>query len=187
PTWAAERDAGTPCKHFLYNRVTLPTPRAGIMPDSVTGAAPYPGRTGIRRNPYHRPHDTRRGVTVRTRDGNTVTVLDEILAGVREDVAARERLVPLDALREACASVARAQDAYAALRAPGVGVIAEVKRSSPSRGVLAEIPDPADLAREFEAGGARCVSVLTEQRWFGGTLEDLVAVRSAVKVPVLRK
>jgi indole-3-glycerol phosphate synthase len=116
-----------------------------------------------------------------------VTVLDEILAGVREDVAARERQVPLDALREAAASAPAPQDAYAALRAPGVGVIAEVKRASPSKGVLAEIPDPADLAREYEAGGARCVSVLTENRWFGGSLDDLAAVRSAVNVPVLRK
>ena len=78
-------------------------------------------------------------------------------------------------------------DAYAALRAPGVGVIAEVKRSSPSKGQLAEIPDPAELAGEYAAGGARCVSVLTEGRWFGGSLDDLAAVRAAVDVPVLRK
>jgi indole-3-glycerol phosphate synthase len=79
------------------------------------------------------------------------------------------------------------QDGYAALRAPGVGVIAEVKRASPSKGQLAEIPDPAELASEYAAGGARCVSVLTEQRWFGGSLADLTAVRAAVGVPVLRK
>ena len=116
-----------------------------------------------------------------------MTVLDEILAGVREDVAVRQQLVPLSALREACATVAPAKDAYAALRAPGVGVIAEVKRSSPSKGQLAEIPDPADLAREYADGGARCVSVLTEGRWFGGSLDDLAAVRAAVTCPVLRK
>jgi indole-3-glycerol phosphate synthase len=68
-----------------------------------------------------------------------------------------------------------------------VGVIAEVKRSSPSKGQLAEIPDPADLAKEYADGGARCVSVLTEGRWFGGSLDDLAAVRAAIKVPVLRK
>jgi indole-3-glycerol phosphate synthase len=116
-----------------------------------------------------------------------VTVLDEILAGVREDLAAREKSVPLAALRDAAAAAPPALDAHAVLRAAGVGVIAEVKRASPSRGQLAEIADPAWLAREYAAGGAHCVSVLTEQRRFGGSLEDLDAVRGAVQVPVLRK
>jgi indole-3-glycerol phosphate synthase len=66
-------------------------------------------------------------------------------------------------------------------------VIAEIKRASPSAGQLAEIPDPAALAREYAAGGARCISVLTEPQWFAGSLDDLAAVRSAVEVPVLRK
>jgi indole-3-glycerol phosphate synthase len=116
-----------------------------------------------------------------------VSVLEEILAGVREDVAARQARVPLEALKETTAAAAPALDAYAILRAPGVGVIAEVKRSSPSKGQLAEIPDPADLAKEYADGGARCVSVLTEGRWFGGSLDDLTAVRAAINVPVLRK
>ena len=68
-----------------------------------------------------------------------------------------------------------------------MSVIAEVKRSSPSKGVLAEIADPAALASEYEAGGAHCISVLTEQRRFGGSLADLAAVRAAVDIPVLRK
>jgi indole-3-glycerol phosphate synthase len=68
-----------------------------------------------------------------------------------------------------------------------VGVIAEVKRSSPSKGQLAEIPDPALLAVEYAAGGARCVSVLTEGRRFGGSLDDLSAVRAAIDIPLLRK
>jgi indole-3-glycerol phosphate synthase len=114
-------------------------------------------------------------------------VLDEILAGVREDVEARQRRIPLEAIRERAAAAPPPRDAYAALRTGGVGVIAEVKRSSPSRGQLADIPDPADLARQYAAGGARCVSVLTEQRWFGGCLDDLAEVRAAVDVPVLRK
>ena len=114
-------------------------------------------------------------------------VLDEILAGVREDVAAREAQVPLEQIKQLALEAPPPQDAYAALRAPGVGVIAEVKRASPSKGPLAEIPDPAELAREYAAGGARCVSVLTEKRWFGGSLDDLVAVRAAVEVPLLRK
>jgi indole-3-glycerol phosphate synthase len=68
-----------------------------------------------------------------------------------------------------------------------VRVIAEVKRSSPSKGALAAIADPAALAADYEAGGAAVISVLTEQRRFGGTLEDLDAVRAAVDLPVLRK
>jgi indole-3-glycerol phosphate synthase len=114
-------------------------------------------------------------------------VLDEILAGVREDIVTRQAEVPLERLKELAAAAPAPRDAYALLRAPGVGVIAEVKRASPSRGQLAEIPDPAHLAREYAAGGARCVSVLTEGRWFGGSLDDFAAVREAVDVPLLRK
>jgi indole-3-glycerol phosphate synthase len=114
-------------------------------------------------------------------------VLDEILAGVREDVSAREQRVPLEQIRKRAAAAPPPLDAYAALRRPGVGVIAEVKRSSPSKGRLAEIADPAELAGEYAAGGARCVSVLTEGRWFGGSLKDLAEVRAAVDVPLLRK
>jgi indole-3-glycerol phosphate synthase len=73
------------------------------------------------------------------------------------------------------------------LHGPGVSVIAEVKRSSPSKGPLAKIADPAALAAEYEAGGAAAVSVLTEGRRFAGSLDDLVAVRCAVSIPVLRK
>ncbi|OLB82050.1 MAG: indole-3-glycerol phosphate synthase [Actinobacteria bacterium 13_2_20CM_2_71_6] len=114
-------------------------------------------------------------------------MLDEILAGVREDVAARQQQVSLEQIRELAAAAPPPLDAYKLLRKPGVGVIAEVKRASPSRGQLAEIPDPADLAKEYAAGGARCISVLTESRWFGGSLEDFDAVRAAVEVPLLRK
>jgi indole-3-glycerol phosphate synthase len=116
-----------------------------------------------------------------------VTVLDEILDGVREDLANRQAQVSLDDVRDAAAAAPPPLDAYAALRAPGVGVIAEVKRASPSKGQLAEIDDPAGLAREYAAGGARCVSVLTEGRVFGGSLADLIAIRAAVSCPVLRK
>jgi indole-3-glycerol phosphate synthase len=113
--------------------------------------------------------------------------LAEIVAGVREDVAARQALLSLDAVKERALAGRPARDALGALRAPGVGVIAEVKRRSPSAGTLASIADPAALAAQYQAGGARMISVLTEQRRFGGSLDDLDAVRAAVQIPVLRK
>ena len=117
-----------------------------------------------------------------------MSVLDDIIAGVKEDLAARQEAIPLVQLQERAARLDSARDTYAVLSAPGsVKVIAEVKRSSPSKGELAAIADPAALAREYESGGASVISVLTEQRRFGGSLADLVAVVSCVDVPVLRK
>ena len=116
-----------------------------------------------------------------------MSVLDDILVGTREDLAARQAATSLDALKERAAGLTPALDGVAALRQPGVAVIAEVKRSSPSKGALAAIDDPAALAADYEAGGAAVISVLTEQRRFGGTLADLDAVRAQVDVPVLRK
>lgn len=116
-----------------------------------------------------------------------MTVLDDILAGVRADVNRRMAQTPLDEIKERTASTARPLDATAVLRCDGVKVIAEVKRASPSRGHLADIPDPAELSRAYEAGGAHMISVLTEERRFAGSLDDLVAVRAAVDIPVLRK
>jgi indole-3-glycerol phosphate synthase len=116
-----------------------------------------------------------------------MSVLDEILADVRVDLADRQSSVSLDSLKEAAARQDPAIDPMPTYRAPGICVIAEVKRSSPSKGVLADIADPAALAAEYEAGGAATISVLTEQRHFGGTFDDLRAVRAAVKVPVLCK
>src|SRR6185503_9968299 len=94
---------------------------------------------------------------------------------------------PLDEVKAAARDARPARDALAALRAPGVGVIAEVKRRSPSKGDLAAIPDPAELAVQYAAGGARVISVLTERRRFGGSQADLDAVRAVVDVPVLCK
>ena len=116
-----------------------------------------------------------------------MTVLEEILDGVRADLAQRQAEVPLDELKARAASVRAPRDAVAVLRRPGVSVIAEVKRRSPSKGDLAAIPDPAALAREYESGGACAISVLTEPHRFGGSLDDLTAVRTAVEIPVLRK
>jgi indole-3-glycerol phosphate synthase len=134
-----------------------------------------------------RPEPPKAVIAERRSKAAGVNVLDEILIGVREDVQAREQRTPLEELKRLAAAAPAPRDAFATLRAPGVGVIAEVKRSSPSKGHLAEIPDPAELASEYAIGGARCVSVLTEQRYFGGSIADLVAVRAAVEVPVLRK
>ncbi|CAN5509142.1 indole-3-glycerol phosphate synthase TrpC [soil metagenome] len=116
-----------------------------------------------------------------------MSVLDEIIEGVRMDLAEREAAVPLDRLKERARRAPDALDPMPAYRAPGVSVIAEVKRSSPSKGALATISDPAALAANYQSGGAATISVLTEQRRFGGSLADLEAVRAAVHVPVLRK
>jgi len=115
-------------------------------------------------------------------------VLDGLVAGARDDAARRRQSRSLSDVEAAAVAAPPALDALAALqRGERIKVIAEVKRASPSRGALAEIPDPADLARSYAAGGAAAVSVLTEERRFGGSLDDLSAVRAAVDIPVLRK
>ena len=118
---------------------------------------------------------------------SSANVLDSIIEGVRADVAAREAVVSMSEIKAAAEAMPSPLDVLAALREPGIGVIAEVKRASPSAGQLASISDPAKLARAYEDGGARIISVLTEQRRFNGSLDDLDAVRAAVSVPVLRK
>ncbi|WP_334170546.1 indole-3-glycerol phosphate synthase TrpC [Sinomonas sp.] len=120
------------------------------------------------------------------------TVLDDIIAGVREDLQVRRRDVPLEAVREAAAARPQALDAFDALGGSDeprrdLRVIAEVKRRSPSKGDLADIADPAALARQYAEGGASVISVLTEGRRFNGSLEDFDAVRAAVATPLLRK
>ena len=118
-----------------------------------------------------------------------MSVLDDIIAGVRQDLKEREDHVPLARIKEMETQVPEAKDALGALRGRdgAVKIISEVKRSSPSKGALAAIPDPAALASTYEAGGATVISVLTEQRRFNGSLADLDAVRAAVDIPILRK
>lgn len=117
-----------------------------------------------------------------------MSVLEDIIAGVREDLDIRRENVTLDDLRERAERQEPALSALSLLQdTDAVRVIAEVKRSSPSKGALAAIADPAALARDYEAGGASVISVLTERRRFGGSIEDLEAVRRAVDIPVLRK
>ena len=116
-----------------------------------------------------------------------MSVLDDIVAGVRIDLDRRRSATSVADLRAALADVAPPRDPMPHLRGAGSSVIAEVKRRSPSKGDLAEIPDPAELATRYAAGGAAAISVLTEERRFGGSLADLRAVRAAVDVPLLRK
>jgi indole-3-glycerol phosphate synthase len=116
-----------------------------------------------------------------------VSVLDGIVDGVLEDLGQRQQQVSLSDLKARVSDVAPALDPLPAFRSPAVSIIAEVKRSSPSKGALADIPDPASLAAEYAAGGASAISVLTERRRFGGSLDDLAGVRAAVDIPVLRK
>ena len=114
-----------------------------------------------------------------------MSVLDSIIEGVREDLAARRG--SMGALHERIDAQAPALDAHSFLSRDEMNVIAEVKRSSPSKGNLAPISDPAALAEKYQEAGAAAVSVLTEQRRFGGSLADLDSVRSRIEIPVLRK
>lgn len=116
-----------------------------------------------------------------------MSVLDDIVAGVLEDLDTRRAGLTEADLRDVIAGLPAPLDPVPAFRSPGLSVIAEVKRRSPSKGDLAEIADPAGLAVAYAAGGADAISVLTEQRRFGGSLEDLRLVRAAVATPVLQK
>jgi indole-3-glycerol phosphate synthase len=114
-----------------------------------------------------------------------MSVLSSIIEGVREDLAARR--LPMGQLQEALETAPAVRDCLPFLISSEMSVIAEVKRSSPSKGALATITDPAGLAAQYEEAGAQVVSVLTEQRRFGGSLADLDAVRKAIDLPILRK
>lgn len=118
------------------------------------------------------------------------SVLDTIVAATRRRVAVVREATPLDVLeRQIAQAPARGgrQRVAESLRAPGVRVIAECKRRSPSRGVLRDAYDPAAIAAGYEASGAAAISVLTEPAFFDGDLEHLRAVRARVALPVLRK
>ncbi len=115
-------------------------------------------------------------------------MLADLVAGALHDASERRAARSIAQVEADALAQPAALDVLAAL-APrdSVHIIAEVKRASPSRGALADIPDPASLATSYERGGASAVSVLTEGRRFGGSLADLVAVREAISIPVLRK
>ena len=114
-----------------------------------------------------------------------MSVLDSIIEGVREDLAKRRR--SLGELHEQMSQAAAPLNAHQVLKGDQMKVIAEVKRSSPSKGELSAIGDPAALAEQYESAGASVISVLTEERRFKGSLADLTAVRARVTIPILRK
>lgn len=116
------------------------------------------------------------------------SVLDSIIEGVLEDVASRA--IPDSQLRAQLSDAPELRGAGQALmsRFPGhINVIAEVKRASPSKGALGEIPNPAALAVQYQDGGASVVSVLTEERRFKGSMQDFIEVRREISIPMLRK
>ena len=112
-----------------------------------------------------------------------MSVLDSIIEGVREDLAARR--MPLSKLHEALEQAPA--PIHPNFPMDAMSVIAEVKRKSPSKGDLAQIPEPAKLASQYQEAGAAAVSVLTEKRRFNGSLEDFDAVRKEISIPMLRK
>jgi indole-3-glycerol phosphate synthase len=116
------------------------------------------------------------------------TILDEIVATKRLEIAAAQAAVPTAELRARLKDAPPVRDFFAALAAPGpIKLIAEVKKASPSKGVIRADFDPVAIARTYEAHGATCLSVLTDEQYFQGHLDYLRAVRGAVKLPVLRK
>jgi len=114
-------------------------------------------------------------------------ILDEIVAHKREEIALRKEAAPLSVLEERIALNPPPRDFRGALRKPGISLIAEVKRASPSKGDILPGVDAVDIAGVYEQAGARAVSVLTDHRYFKGSIEDLVAVRRHVALPCLRK
>ncbi|MEZ4515722.1 MAG: indole-3-glycerol phosphate synthase TrpC [Chloroflexota bacterium] len=118
---------------------------------------------------------------------NRGTILDEIMAFHRENLPKVMAEVPLENLRAFASVAPPPRDFYGALKQPGVSLIAECKKASPSKGLLAPHYDPVQLARTYQRAGARAISVLTDSRHFQGSLEHLRDVSEVVKVPVLRK
>jgi indole-3-glycerol phosphate synthase len=118
-------------------------------------------------------------------------ILTRILATKAKEITAAKASIPLSEMRVRATSAAEPRDFAAALRAKiAIGrsaVIAEIKKASPSRGLLRPIFDPAAIAGRYEAGGAACLSVLTDRDYFQGRPEHLVAAREACSLPVLRK
>lgn len=117
-----------------------------------------------------------------------MTILEKIVATKREEIARAKEEVPEEMLRERLAEAPPVRDFFGALAAgPPIRLIAEVKKASPSKGVIREDFDPVAIARIYESHGASCLSVLTDAPYFQGSLDYLARVRAAVRLPVLRK
>jgi indole-3-glycerol phosphate synthase len=116
-----------------------------------------------------------------------LSVLDRIVEATRDDVERRREIVPLSQLESELHMRPESRPFEEALTRPGISVIAEHKRRSPSAGTIREGASVEDVVRAYEAGGAAAVSILTEPSHFGGSLEDLRAARAATDLPVLRK
>ena len=116
-----------------------------------------------------------------------MNLLERIVAGTREDVRRRRQQTPLASLEQALAGRGEDRPFCEALTMPGVSVIAEHKRRSPSAGTIREGATVADVVGAYERGGAAALSILTEGRHFGGSLDDLRAARAASSLPILRK
>lgn len=115
-------------------------------------------------------------------------ILEKIVAKKQEEIASRRSLIPVEVLEAAVAEAPPVRDFLAALAAPGpIKLIAEVKKASPSKGIIRENFDPVAIAREYEAAGATCLSILTDEPFFQGKLEYLAQIRQAVNIPLLRK
>ena len=114
-------------------------------------------------------------------------ILDTILQHKERELAERQAAVPLRVLEQRARSADPPRNFAAALREDGIRLIAEIKRASPSKGVFAPDLDPATLAQTYASNGASALSVLTDQRFFQGSLSDLTAARAAVTIPALRK
>lgn len=116
------------------------------------------------------------------------TILDQIVATKRQEIAAAQARLPLAELKKQLADAPPLRDFFAPLAAPGaVHLIAEVKRASPSKGVLREDFDAVEIAQTYERHGASCLSILTDEHYFQGSLENLRRVRATVDLPLLRK
>ncbi len=117
-------------------------------------------------------------------------ILDQILATKRTEVSADKQQVPLGELKRMVADVAAVRGFAAKLRqvsAAGTAIIAEVKKGSPSKGIIRADFDPVAIAQSYERGGASCLSVLTDESYFYGSLDYLCQIRAAIKLPLLRK
>ncbi len=118
----------------------------------------------------------------------SMTILDKIMATKRQEIAAAKQRVSLNELESQAAAAPPTRDFFAALADPGsIKLIAEVKKASPSAGLIRDDFEPVDIAKIYELHGATCISVLTDELYFQGHLDYLQRIRASVNLPILRK